>query len=103
MQKLPESVLINHRVYKLVIKDDLRNDDDEKLYGQIDYESREIRIKTDIPEDITRSALLHEIIHGLAYAAGDVLSESQVTMLGIGLHDVLWANPEIARILINDD
>lgn len=54
--------------YKLILTDDyIRNDNDEKLIGEINYEKLEIRIYNKMPLIKQFTTLMHEVGHAICY------------------------------------
>lgn len=61
----------------------------EKLYGDVDYETRVIRIDADIPADEAQDTLIHECIHAISEAFDLGISEMKTRILGTALQCML--------------
>lgn len=71
--------------------------------GEIDHNLQRIRIKPNRAPDETRETLLHEVIHGIAYASAVDLSERKVRALTRALYAVLRENPDLVAFLTRHD
>jgi len=71
--------------------------------GEIDHIRQRIRIKPNRAPDETRETLLHEVIHGIAYASAVDLSERKVRALTRALYSVLRDNPDLVAYLTQRD
>lgn len=105
MAELPSEMRIGTRIYKLEFIKDLKASDDptEDLDGECS-DGTYIKINSNNPEVVTKSTLLHEIIHAIGYYIGDddlVNSEGKVTALANVLYDLLITNPEVLNFLFD--
>ena len=67
--------------------------DIENAIAYIDFNKQIIKIDANYPPEIQKSALLHEVIHGVSYGYNIGLSEDQVEKLARGLYATLKDNP----------
>lgn len=101
--KLPDKVDIGYRTFDVVMCDELRNKDDERLYGRIDYETGEISIINGLKPDHAVSVLLHEIVHGLIdefMIETNGNDEKICDGISAGLVLLLKLNPDIKKLLL---
>lgn len=104
MNILIETVKILGSNYKLLrnVKD-LRADNDNKLYGEINYMNLTISIRDEIPEDIMYETLLHEIVHGIDDKICGDLTENQVSRLASTLYCVMKDNKHLFKEMLKED
>lgn len=72
----------------------------EPLDGTCDPNKKEIKLRGDMSERSTVSALLHEVLHLLSFERGLELTEAQVLGLELGLLRILELNPDFAKLLL---
>lgn len=90
---LPKTIRIGGFDYDIVVKDELRNDQDVRLSGNIDCEALEIRVSSEITERFKPLVIWHEVIHGILQHAGiSEHSEQHVELLAYGIMQVLRDN-----------
>lgn len=99
---IPKKIRIGGIDHPIKYKDNLRNENDERLYGQIDLSASVITLSSDPAagkERITET-LLHEIIHGVLYHAGVTEFEDEEHVCNVvsrGLYQVIADNPTLFR------
>lgn len=69
--------------------------------GRANYVNGNILISSECGEDFKRSTLLHEIVHIISGMNDLELSETQVSVLGIALFDIIKSNPKLVGYLTN--
>ena len=94
-----ESVRIGSTDYQIVIVDDLR-DEGEKIDGQYNHTSSEIRLDADLGTQAERATLWHEILHGILVHAGyhGDHSEGEIAAIAYGVMQTLRDNPWLAQL-----
>ena len=90
--KLPKSVTILGKKYKISEQDRVLSDDSRVLWGEIRYSKMEIAISTKTPCPDPLHTLIHEIVHGCCDDGGIELDEKNVTRLASILSDTLTRN-----------
>lgn len=95
-----EALKINHLhiggiTYRVIYLEEIRNDDDRRLYGDIKYENAEIRVALH-DQQVQLNTLIHEAIHGILNHAGITEhDEKTIEIVANGLMQVLAANPQL--------
>lgn len=102
---LPDKVLIGHREYdvSLVENGTLKDDYGNVLHGQINYVDKTITLESGMPHFLVREIFIHEILHGISYNAGHVLTEEQVVMLSVGLQGLFQDNQDVLKVYLNEE
>lgn len=97
MLNIPENVKIGWRNYTVAQGEHRAGDNGGDLYGQIEYEKRQIFLYEKIDTDEKSVTLLHEMLHGIFFNMGNALREDEnfVTALAENLYQVIKENPEI--------
>lgn len=73
---------------------------DEMKLGEISIIKQEIRIDSSMRVDAKRTALLHEVIHGILFACGlDWQNENLIQSLATGMYQVLRENEDLLSFL----
>lgn len=67
--------------------------DIENAIAYIDFNKQIIKIDANYPIEMQKSALLHEVIHGVSYSYNVGLSEDEVEKLARGLYATFKDNP----------
>ena len=95
-----KNVIIGPIEYDVTEEDRILNSQNQDLLGQIFYERGTLKVLKDIKEDVKRTVLLHEIIHGVFDNAGmRDHDERVIDVLSHGLVMVLMDNPDVAMFL----
>ena len=91
------SIRIGPFDYAVDIVEDLKDDDGTRLYGEIIYSTRRIRIKPDQEKDQRLATLWHETLHAILEHAGMKYRKRErlVKVLANGVAQVLRDNPDI--------
>lgn len=85
--KIPNSIKVGANIISIT-KKPLIKSDEEHNGGWFDWESNQMFIATDMPEDRTATCFLHEILH----AMNMYLEEQEVTFLSESLIQVIRDN-----------
>ena len=85
------TVKIGHKIYKLEYVDNLKD------LGDCDPDELRIRIRTNLPEAIRRSTILHEILHACWNYVGlpEDIEERTIDALDDILFQALHDNPDL--------
>lgn len=103
---LPPPKAIVHGGTRFVVErvTDPRADDDEKLFGDIRWMARRIRIDEALAVDRQAQVLVHELVHLLIWKAGGKvklrLEERLCELVALGLMDLLVQNPALGEYLV---
>lgn len=93
-----DKIKIFYRNFKINYLNEIRNDEDTKLQGQINYQTSEIKILNTINIEEQKATLLHEIIHGIDQVMNLDLDEKQVDNLSHGLMTILIDNQDFLNL-----
>ena len=104
MSETPKVIKINGMRWTVALLDriEMFRKTDEKLFGQCCPSENEVRIRSDVPPDRTRSVLWHEIFHAIEMDAGYDFAEEQVRAMSHGLFVVLRDNPQFVEWLLEE-
>lgn len=80
-------------LYKVVKIPNLKNDEGEDLYGEIDHQKFEIRLAADNPDQLRLPALWHEVIHAFEAVYHLEFEEAEVALLTTAIVSALYDNP----------
>lgn len=72
--------------FTVLLRDEIRNSDNDKLDGLYDCSSATIYLAKQSSTDAMEETLLHEVLHGVADACHEDLSEAQVYRLSRALY-----------------
>lgn len=92
--KIPDSVKILYKEYKIVQQENLHSDGDD-LYGQTQYQSEKIILNAESTEEQKKATLIHELLHGLDELYYIGLKEKQVGKLGNAIYMMVKDNPRL--------
>jgi hypothetical protein len=96
--KMPDSLRLAGRTFKLSLAGaGMQNAD----LGEYDAKASTIRIREGMHDDITKSVVLHEILHDLDFQSGFDLTEVQVNSLAALLFAALRDNPKLVAWLMS--
>jgi hypothetical protein len=71
--------------------------DSMKAFGRFNAEKQSILIGNDLPIDLQKSSLIHEIIEALNFYLELELPHNKITSLEAGLYQVFKDNPAIVK------
>ncbi len=94
---IPKRVKIGWRVYKVEVGD-LSTDDGLEHYGAFDHFNHVITINEDLSLGEQVCTLFHELIHGIAYGAGQhelYENENAIECVATGIFAALRDNPKL--------
>lgn len=90
--KKPTELFILGRKHNVIYLDnieDVSQNTEERYWGCINYEKREIRIYNGLTDEDTIHTLMHEIGHGISQLLGLNLKERDIDLLSLGYADLL--------------
>jgi len=97
--KIPKTIKIGWRTYKVEFVDERRDETGNLLDGQIDYSNRIIYIDKNLPnEDEKIVTFLHEIVHGIFNSKNHPEwddNETLVEAVSEGIFQIMKDNPKI--------
>jgi hypothetical protein len=96
-------IKIGFREFDLVYADGLRNNDGAALYGEIRYDTMEIKINTEHDSNQQKSTIIHEVLHGIADYNGIELNENQTVGLGSNLYEFMKNNPKLIEHIMENE
>jgi hypothetical protein len=73
--------------------------DSMKAFGRFNAEKQSILIGKDLPKDLQKSSLVHEIIEALNFYLELELPHNKITSLEAGLYQVFKDNPDVIKYL----
>lgn len=99
----PKITKIGYTNYKIKYVRELKDKENEDLYGKIDLENKEIHICDQFDSQIQKATIVHESIHGIESFIGLDLTENEV--IGFSNMLFLWMleNKNTIRYLIEED
>jgi hypothetical protein len=89
--------------YPVAFVKGLKSSDGHRMDGLSNASDKYIKVCLDIPKDIQRLTLLHEVVHMLFIHAGKKVSEETVEALSYELLGLLQENPELITYLTNKE
>jgi hypothetical protein len=94
---IPETIKIGWRNYVINQGEHKAGSDGGDLYGEIEYEKRQIYLYEKIDDDEKSVTLLHEIFHGIFFNMGNALrsDENFITALAENVYQVMKDNPNV--------
>lgn len=100
---LPDRIEVGAHTYTVVLCDEIRNDDDSRLWGRCEHANLVIRICSQLAPTRRVSTLLHEIVHAVASVTQVEVPEADVDRLAEGLASALVRSGMLRRSLLRDD
>ena len=99
--KLPKKVKIANHIFNII---DWHPDiaSAKQRFGECDCDQLTIRVSTIFPDSHVKETLLHEINHAIFWAYNIKSKDNEeriVTMVSVGLSQVLQDNPKIHKFL----
>lgn len=95
-----KDIKIGYKTYKLIYGSDLVDNENNILFGSIDYREQVLKINTDYDAKTQKATILHEIIHGIDDYNGLNLAETQVICLGNNLLELILNNKELIKYML---
>lgn len=82
---------IGYKTYKIIYKEDVHDDYNNKCYGIADHNKQEIVIDNTFSQDIQNQALIHEILHTIAdkYLLEVNKNEREIDLLATGIYEMI--------------
>lgn len=100
--RIPGKIKIGARTYRVRYIDPdpdtvFDRSEDGVILGQIDYRNQIIKLLDGPDMEQMEQALLHEIVHGIAYDLGysGEHNEREIDLLASALHRLIQDNPEL--------
>jgi len=100
--KLPKTVKIGAHHYKVISTVDLKNVNDEPLYGSHNISNLTIHIDEQYPRTVVVEVLLHEMMHGLFDHFGFKQNEKIVDCVSRGVLMLMKDNPGMFQDMIKE-
>ena len=96
----PDTIRLGAFSYDLSFIEDLRDGEDDDIFGRITFSQSLIEIKAGMSREQTIQALLHECLHGLLVQMGNPphTTEGTVDALSYSLIGFLVDNPSILEM-----
>ena len=97
----PDTIRLGAFTYDLIFVEDLRDGEDDDIFGRITFSQSLIEIKAGMSREQTIQALLHECLHGLLVQMGNPphTTEGTVDALSYSLIGFLVDNPSIMEMI----
>lgn len=93
--RCPAEVVIGPSVYTVEYPKQLRDENEQGLYGRTHHTTQKILISAEYGESPLRETLLHEILHCIDDWMNLKLRESQTRQLSLALYEILLRNPRV--------
>ena len=93
-------IKIGYKIYEIIYKDEVYDDNSNKCYGLTDNNKQEIIIDKTFPLNIQNQALVHEILHAIAdkYLLEVNKNEKEIDLLATGIYEMLLEPENIETI-----
>ena len=97
----PDTIRLGAFTYDLIFVEDLRDDEDDDVFGRITFSQSLIEIKAGLSRELTIQTLIHECLHGLLVQMGNPphTTEGTVDALSYSLIGFLLDNPRIMQLV----
>mgnify|MGYP005774565333 FL=1 len=84
-------IQIGYKTYKIIYKEDVYDDNNNKCYGIADHNKQEIIIDNTFSQAIQNQALIHEILHAIAdkYLLEVNKNEREIDLLATGIYEMI--------------
>lgn len=91
---------IGYKTYKIIYKEDIYDDHNNKCYGIADHNKQEIVIDNTFSQDIQNQALIHEILHTIAdkYLLEVNKNEREIDLLATGIYEMILDSNNIETL-----
>jgi len=93
--KIPETVRIGFKDYKVTKVDGYVIDDNAVCYGNIEYDKDNINLSLNYSKDLINCTFIHECLHGIDNIEETELTEDQIRKIAKGLYSFVRDNPKI--------
>jgi len=100
--KYPDEIRIGFRVFDLILKEELNDENGDKLFGRY-YDEGQIIIRSQSDEDMQKATLLHEMLHAISTYIGADLTEGQTRGMANNLFMTMKYNHELFEELLRDN
>lgn len=67
---IPNEIKLGWRKYKIQHVKNLKDEEGQELYGQIDYNNKIIKLEESLTEDFKKVVFIHEVFHGIFNSMG---------------------------------
>jgi len=102
MSGIPRVVRVGGVHYRVVVEEEIENEDGVEILGQHDYGRLQLRLSLAADPEVRPFVLFHEVLHAcITVCGGDShREEALVTGLAHSLLQVLRENPDLVRYLL---
>lgn len=93
-------IKIGYKIYEIIYKDEVYDDNSNKCYGLTDHNKQEIIIDKTFPLNMQNQALVHEILHAITdkYLLEVNKNEKEIDLLATGIYEMLLEPENIETI-----
>ncbi len=100
---IPERIYIGGVWYRVLLEDELENDDGIELLGQHDYGRLALHLSRATAPELLPFVLLHEVLHACVTVCGADSHQEEHLVAGLShvLLQVLRENPNLVRYLLS--
>lgn len=98
-----KKIKIGSITYKVMYHDQLLDEDDNPLNGQIDFDELIIHMDKSLKKELNKVILIHECIHGILNNAGQEDHDEQyINIISYGIMDLIKNNKSFIRYLMDE-
>jgi len=92
MNRIPNPTIILSSKYNIKTIKDLKDDEGNDLFGQIDPNITEIRITDGVSKEVREKTWMHELLHGIFRELNLRMTENDLDTLSNVLYDTFTRN-----------
>lgn len=101
MAKLPSSLRMFGRTYRVRYVDPMLLEDADIGLGEMHYADGDIRIhERQTGKPLEKHVLIHEIIEAITYECGLEIDHPSLSTIAVGLHMIMADNPKLREFLL---
>lgn len=99
-----DKIKVGYKNYELVKEERVFDNNNQELYGEINYDVETIRISKRFSKNLQNQAILHELIHAIAdrYQLDINKDERTVDLLAAGIYELILDNTGLAMSFISN-
>ena len=98
---IPRRIKILGRTYKVKMADLGSEYGHPNAWGISQHEDQEVILQSDLPHEIERSTMWHEVLHAVTFTQFRSLPEEAVEAISYGEFRVMRDNPKLMQYLLS--
>ena len=98
-----DKIKVGYKNYELLKEELIIDNNNQELYGEINYSTETIRISNKFSKNLQNQAILHELIHAISdkYQLDINKDERTVDLLAAGIYELILDNTGLAMAFIS--